>query len=145
MKILFPTDGSDASVAALTHLVDRLGWFKDPRIALLNVHFPLPYARAVAWAGRDAVQRYYDEEGDAALASSIAILEAKGIAHEAVRKVGEPAHEIASYAKEWGADLVAMGRRGDSAMAQMLMGSVTQKVIAASPVPVLVFDERSKE
>ncbi len=74
MKILFPTDGSDASVAALTHLVDRLGWFKDPR-SILNV--PAAYARAVAWAGRDAVQRYYDEEGDAALASSIAILEAK--------------------------------------------------------------------
>ena len=52
MKILFPTDGSEHSVAALRQLLSRLDWFAEaPQIALINVHPHLPYARAVAWAG----------------------------------------------------------------------------------------------
>ena len=58
MKILFPTDGSEASVTTLQHLLPRMRWFAEaPQVALLNVHLPLPYARAVAWAGKEAVHR----------------------------------------------------------------------------------------
>ena len=36
----------------------------------------------------------------------------------------------------WGADLVAMGRHGHSAVSTLLMGSVAQKVLATAHVPV---------
>lgn len=139
MKILFPTDGSEQSLAALRHLVPRLAWFRDaPQLALVNVHPHLPYARAVAWAGHEAAQRYYDEECAAALAPGSALLDEAGIAFERAQRVGEPAVEIVRFATEWGADLIAMGRHGYSAVTTLLMGSVAQKVIATAGVPVLL-------
>lgn len=141
MKILFPTDGSEASIAALRRLLPRLTWFTGtPQLAVVNVHPALPYARAVAWAGKEAVHRYYDEEGAAAIAPAEAVLAQAGIAFERVLRVGEPAHEIVRFASEWHADLIAMGRLGHSALSVMLMGSVTQKVIATSQVPVLLVE-----
>ncbi|HTQ02012.1 MAG TPA: universal stress protein [Casimicrobiaceae bacterium] len=141
MKILFPTDGSEAASAALRSLLPRLAWFATaPQLALVNVHPALPYARAVAWAGKEAVHRYYDEEGAAAIAPAEAVLAQGRVAFERVLRIGEAAHEIVRFADEWHADLIAMGRHGHSALRVMVMGSVTQKVIATSPVPVLLVE-----
>ena len=138
MKILCPTDGSEYSVAALRRLLPHLSWFTErPRLALLNVHPHLPYARAVEWAGKDAAHRYYEEEGSAALAPAAAVLDEMGIPYERVMKIGEPDHEIVKFAVEWHADLLAIGRHGHGAVATLLMGSVAQKVLAHSTVPVL--------
>jgi len=139
MKILFPTDGSAYSVDALRHLLERLPWFAGPVvIAVINAHPHLPYARAIAWAGKDAAARYYDEECSEALAPASAVLDDHGVPYERVHRIGDPAREIVNYAAECEADLIAMGRHGQSALVGMLMGSVTQKVLATSPVPVMV-------
>ena len=139
MKILFPTDGSEHSVAALRGLLSHLEWFAEPpQIALINVHPQLPYARAVAWVGKEAATRYYTDESSAALAPASAVLDERGIRYEQVAKIGEPAHEIVNYAAEWKADLVAMGRHGHSHIESMLMGSVAQKVLATVTIPVLL-------
>ena len=139
MKIVFPTDGSESSLAALHHLIPRLRWFAEaPQIAVVYVHLPLPYARAVAWAGKEAVHRYYEEESNAILATAASVLTQGGVPFEQAMRVGEPAHEILHFAGEWHADLIAMGRKGQGAIAAILLGSVAQKVIAASTVPVLL-------
>ena len=139
MRILVPTDGSDASVASISRLLLRLVWFAEaPSLAVVNVHPHIPYARAVAWAGKEAAHRYYDEECAVALAPACALFDAQGIAFERLQRIGEPALEIVRLAGEWNADLVAMGRHGHSAMATLLMGSVTQKVLATAAIPVLI-------
>jgi nucleotide-binding universal stress UspA family protein len=139
MKILFPTDGSERSLAALRGLMSHLNWFTEtPQIALINVHPQLPYARAVAWVGKEAAAQYYADESGAALAPAGAALAERGVRYEQVAKIGEPAHEIVKFAGEWRADLVAMGRHGQSHIAGMLMGSVAQKVLATVTIPVLL-------
>ncbi|MFO1413027.1 MAG: universal stress protein [Burkholderiales bacterium] len=138
MKILFPTDGSAQSLAALERLVPRLAWFPGAELALVNVHPQIAYGRAVAWAGREAVHRYYDEESSEALAPATALLGDRGVSYERVQRIGDPAVEIVRFAHEWGADLIAMGRHGQSAVATLLMGSVAQKVLATANLPVLV-------
>lgn len=139
MRIVIPTDGSAASSAALGDLLPRLAWFAQvPSLALIHVHEKIPYARAVAWAGKEAAQRYYDEESDAALAPGAALLEASGITFEKVRRVGDPAHEIVAFASAWKADCIAIGRHGHTAFEKLLLGSVAQKVVAASTLPVLL-------
>jgi len=141
MKMLFPTDGSPASTAALHRLVPRLAWFAPPlEIAIVNVHPTVPYARAAAWAGKEAVHRYYEEEGNAALAPIAAALDEQGIACERVLRLGEPAHEVVRFANEWGADLIALGRHGHGGVIAILLGSVAQKIIATSAIPVLLID-----
>lgn len=139
MRIVVPTDGSPASIAALKELLPRLSWFAErPALALVNVHEKLPYSRAVAWVGKDVAQRYYDEESGAALAPAIAVLEAAGVAFEKVCRVGDPAREIVDFSNEWKGDLIAIGRHGHSAFEKLLLGSVAQKVVAQSRAPVLL-------
>jgi nucleotide-binding universal stress UspA family protein len=139
MKIVFPTDGSEHSLASLARLVPRLAWFAGvPELALINVHPAIAYARAVTWAGKDAVHRYYEEESSEALAPATALLGDRGISYERVQRVGDPAAEIVRFAHEWNADLIAMGRHGHSAVATLLMGSVAQKVLATAGTPVLL-------
>ena len=139
MRIVVPTDGSPASLAALKELLPRLSWFAGPTVlALVHVHEKIPYARAVAWAGKDVAQRYYDEESDAAIAPGAALLGASGLSPEIVRRVGDPAQEIVLFANEWKADLIAIGRHGHSAFEKLLLGSVAQKVVASARQPVLL-------
>lgn len=139
MRIVVPTDGSAASLAALKELLPRLSWFaQTPSLALIHVHEKIPYSRAVAWVGKEAAQRYYDEESEAALAPGAALLGSSGVSFEKVLRVGDPAQEIVAFTGEWKGDLVAIGRHGHTALEKLLLGSVAQKVVAASKAPVLL-------
>ncbi len=53
-------------------------------------------------------------------------------------RVGNPAHEIVSYAQERGADLIVVGSRGHGTMKRLLMGSVADRVVHLSHGPVFV-------
>jgi nucleotide-binding universal stress UspA family protein len=56
-----------------------------------------------------------------------------------VNHVGpQPAHQIADIARDAGADLIVMGSRGHGAVAGLLLGSVTQRLLHVAPCPVLV-------
>lgn len=139
MKILFAVDGSAACLRALDALIARLGWFaQKPSLHLVYVHPAVPYARAVAYAGKERVQGHYDEDAEVALKPAREQCSAKGVGCEAVKLVGEAAPEIVRHAAESGYDLVAMGTRGHNAVATLIIGSVAQKVIATSTVPVLL-------
>jgi nucleotide-binding universal stress UspA family protein len=50
---------------------------------------------------------------------------------------GVPHREILSYVEEESIDLVVMGTHGRKGLDRYLLGSVTEKVVRASPVPVL--------
>jgi nucleotide-binding universal stress UspA family protein len=139
MKILFATDGSAHALAALKTLVDHLDWFRDHvDLTVINVHPALPYRRAAGWAGKDAIAKYYEEESDAALKSSVDELTRRGIPHTAAKRVGEPAPIIVETAREGAFDMIAMGTQGHTALATLMLGSVSAKVLAEAPVPVLL-------
>lgn len=55
----------------------------------------------------------------------------------AVVREGRPANEIADYAREIDADLVATGTRGRHGENRFLIGSVAERVVRICPVPVL--------
>jgi nucleotide-binding universal stress UspA family protein len=139
MKVLFATDGSPCAQGALRTLADRLAWFREPvELTLLNVHPPIPYLGATtSILGSEPVERYYREEGHAALAPSAAELTRRGIAHRLEKRVGDPAATIVAVAKAGGYDVIALGAQGHSALGGLLLGSVAIKVLAHASVPVL--------
>lgn len=57
---------------------------------------------------------------------------------EPIRAYGVIANEIVRHAYEKQVDQIAMGTRGMGAVGTMLLGSVAQRVIHQSPVPVLL-------
>jgi nucleotide-binding universal stress UspA family protein len=66
--------------------------------------------------------------------------EVKGSGVRYTREVleGPVGRTIAEHAERLGCDAIVMGRHGESALADMLMGSVAQKVLHASRLPVLL-------
>ncbi len=140
MKILAAVDGSAFSTHMLEGLCAHSAWFREaPTLTLVYVHLALPYKRAVAWVGKEAVHQYYEEESEAALAPAREVLAKLGVAFTVEKRVGDPAAEITRLAREGGFDLIAMGTHGHGGLTGLVMGSVTTKVIASSTIPVLLF------
>jgi len=77
-------------------------------------------------------------EGEDALQAARQRLDAAGISYTATILVGDVAQTIARHATEIGCDKIIMGSSGASAIAGLLLGSVTMKVIHLAQVPVTV-------
>lgn len=139
MKILLAVDGSSYSTRAVTYLASHLDWFQGGReLHLLHVKTPIPLGHARAAAGSEAVEKYYKEEAAAALAQAEALLKKSGIPYQTRYKVGDVAEEIQAYAKEHNIDMIVMGSHGHGALKNLVMGSVTTKVLALTNIPVLI-------
>jgi nucleotide-binding universal stress UspA family protein len=140
MKILFATDGSPAALAALESLLRHGDWFATrPELTLAHVQPPIPYGMAAGWVGHKTVNDFYGEESAKALKPAREALDRHGIAYSVEMRVGDPAKEIVGMARDGRFDAIALGTHGQTALASLMLGSVAQKVIALSTVPVLVF------
>ena len=61
-----------------------------------------------------------------------------GVQAEYTQTVGKPGKTICDLAKNWEADLILMGRRGYSALGELVLGSVSQYVVHHGPCSVLI-------
>lgn len=137
--VLFTTDGSDDSMAALDHAVD----VADRYGATLR-------ALSVADTNRDSVTVVEGEvvdalaeESEAAVRSAVERARARGL--DVVDEVGQgdPATAISEYARERGVDLVVMATRGRGGLDRLPLGGVTERVVRTSDAPVLTVPVRS--
>jgi nucleotide-binding universal stress UspA family protein len=140
--ILLATDGSDASVHAATLAVD-LARVHGARLTALYVVDPYPYL-GIGESNPMGFQAYMSAALDHAARahSQVAALCDKGgkPVELALRMAQDvPAAEgIINAAKEAQADLIVVGSHGRSGLGRMLLGSVAGKVVAHSPLPVLI-------
>ncbi|WP_336338976.1 universal stress protein [Haloarcula brevis] len=77
--------------------------------------------------GDSPAAAFLDEQSDAADGIEVTSAVREGVVHE----------EILDYADERGVDLVVMGTHGRTGVRRYLLGSVTEKVVRLSDVPVL--------
>jgi nucleotide-binding universal stress UspA family protein len=66
-----------------------------------------------------------------------------GIAQFLLR-AGDPAAEILKVIDEMKPAFVAMGTHGRTGLAHLILGSVTEKIVRSSPVPVLTVHARPR-
>ena len=138
MKLLIAIDGSESALRALGYVFDHKDFFSaNPDLVLVNVHLPVPSPRAKAFLGNEAIEQYYKEDFEEAMAPARAMLAGKPCRVIERSVVGQPATAIVAAAAQDCCDLIIMGTHGRSALGNLLMGSVTMRVIATSPVPVL--------
>lgn len=139
MKILLAVDGSKASRDAVTSLVRRATWFREPPfVHLLYVHLPVPRVGAFAGPSKAALTRYYSEEGALCLSGARGVLDKSPIRYEASILVGPIAGTICKEAAAKKCELIWMGTRGMGSGAGLLLGSTATKVLHASKVPVML-------
>ncbi|MBM3521702.1 MAG: universal stress protein [Alphaproteobacteria bacterium] len=138
MKILLPIDGSGYTKRMLAYLGahDEVFGAAD-EYTLLYVATPIP-PRARAAVGKEMVDKFQADETTAACKGVLPYFKQKGWKNRVVTKVGNAGDEIAKYATAGKFDLVVMGSHGHGALASLVMGSTSQRVLAACDVPVLL-------
>ena len=139
MKILLAVDDSPASLRAATEVV-RLaqGMKEEPAVHVVYVHPPIPMDFATRHVGREELDAYYRDEGEAVLKPSVGMLSEAGLAPIRHLHVGRPADVILQLVGELGCDLLCLGRHGRSAVADFFLGSVAHRVLQQATVPVLL-------
>ena len=137
-KILWATDFSDESREALLY-ADTLAQAHKAEIIGLHVvpdFSPALYdtvavvkgelTRRIAFIKDEAVKKLED------------LRKKKGIAFRSLVKEGTAAKQIIATAEEEKADLIVLGRKGQSAIERLFLGSVANQVLRSSPVPILL-------
>jgi nucleotide-binding universal stress UspA family protein len=94
-------------------------------------------ALGTPWPTHDQEERYLrflDQELERAVVSALAA-RAAGVTRHIVR--GDPVKRIEALATEIGASAICVGSTGKGAVERVLLGTVSQRIVRTSPVPVL--------
>ena len=134
--ILLPTDGIDGIAQAATHaqaLAERFG----ATVHVLSVvdtrnRFESPTSGLSTEAWKEAES----ERADHAIETTVAALPS-ALSVETAVVSGVPKTAILDYVDDEGMDMVVMGTHGRTGLDHYLIGSVAEKVVRRSPVPVV--------
>lgn len=134
-RILFPTDGSDGSTAALDHAVDLAEKY-DATLHGLYVVDQRTYAGLANDTDRESIRKSREAAGEEALRGVEE--SATGVAVETTLTFGVPDEEIVDAVSDHDIDLVVMGSHGRTGVRRAILGSTTENVLRRSSVPVHV-------
>jgi nucleotide-binding universal stress UspA family protein len=134
-NILVPMDGSRAALRALEYAAKRFRDSDNTCLLILNVQSRLPSSRTVTKA---MIAEYHERQSEDALAPARALVEKLGSVTQFYSRLGDPATEIAAFAKRTRCVEIIMGTRGLGRVSGILLGSVAQKVISLAHVPVVL-------
>ena len=137
-QILCPTDFDDLSTLALEHAV-RLAERTGAHLTMLYADRFLPPLEFTAQE-TDGVARSLDAERSNTLRSLQGYVRdhvPAAIPVEAMVAVDDPASAIAAETARRQVDVVAMGTHGRTGVDRLVVGSVTERVLSETQVPVL--------
>lgn len=139
-KILYPSDFSRYSLAALPMALDLADKYNAELHLLHVIDDSYQY-----WMGggesavpvaisEDEIAESAQHEMDKFVAENLS-----GLDGQLIKKMvnGRPFVEIINYARDEQIDLIVISTHGHGALASMLLGSVTEKVVRKAPCPVL--------
>jgi universal stress protein A len=138
-RILVPVDYSEPSRKALEL---ALGLEGVETIEVVHVWERPPYVAEELVPSHDGSRRSLGElireNAELEMTEFLAKVAARSEVHLAHRLLsGEPVSEILSEASKPGYDLLVVGSHGRTGMTRLLLGSVAEKVVRLSPIPVL--------
>jgi nucleotide-binding universal stress UspA family protein len=146
-SILVPTDFSAASRHALEIGIELASKF-DARLTLAHFWEVPPYPYFGVMGEWDLVTPI-GEAAEKQLASALAQAQQRLPRAISICRMGSPWQEILHVIDETQADLIVMGTHGRRGLSHALLGSVAEKVVRTSPVPVLTVQagkgERSEQ
>ena len=143
-KILVTTDLSDHSLAALEY-ASTLCLFYGAKLYLLHVEDVTPPAMYSTYVNDFYGREYRDREiGESRQelqnfveSRVVPLIGSSTVRAEPVLRLGEPVGEILRFVDEERIDLIIIATHGRTGFTHVLMGSVAEKLVRTSPVPVL--------
>lgn len=135
-KILVPTDGSENADRGIAHALD-MAVEHDAEIHVLFVVDEGVYGGSPATSSYElALEKIADEAEDVAEEVAEEATE-RGIDSTTSIRRGKPADEILRYVEDHEVDVVVMGKRGAGDPGKFRLGSVTERVLSGTDVPVV--------
>ncbi|SDY20690.1 universal stress protein [Halobellus clavatus] len=132
-RILVPLDGSESAMPALEHGIS-LAVEADATVHLVAVVDPYGLSSV---AERSEVEAELEE----AVTDAAARVQDAGATVRTAVESGFPHEELLSVVDREGIDLIAMGTHGRTGLDRYVLGSVAEKLVRLSPVPVLTVRE----
>ena len=140
--ILVPTDGSplaskavDSAIAFAAEVGARVtGYYaiEDMSMHHVGAHLTKDLVEEFERRSKAAAEQHASGPKEKAKAA--------GVEYDwRVSKVGQPHEGIIEAARDTGSDIIFMASHGHRGLTGMIVGSVTQKVLSHSKIPVLVF------
>jgi nucleotide-binding universal stress UspA family protein len=144
-KILVPTDGSEGALAAIELARDLLGGGIGKAVSLVHI---ASIAKAIAdysiintkWVDEELVKVTLIRHGHKILDQGKEIFNQAGLPVETIVELNDdPGERIIKLAREQSFDLIVMGSRGLSVVRELILGSVSSKVLHHAGCPVIIY------
>jgi nucleotide-binding universal stress UspA family protein len=136
--ILIPTDGSELAERGAAHgfaLAKSLG----AKVSVIFVVEPLSEMKGPFLEVLGKYAELRKEQATSALDSAAKMAKEAGVSCKTIQvESGHPHQAIIAAAEDRGCDLIVMSSHGRSGLSMLLIGSVTNKVLAHAKTPVLV-------
>jgi nucleotide-binding universal stress UspA family protein len=142
-KIMVATDGSGQARKAIEAAIE-LSKLSGAKLYAVYVIVPAGFSpRDFGW--EKALRDFLKDEGEKAVsfvedAGKTATVDVKPVILE-----GDPADRILEFAERENIDLIVMGTLGKTGLERFLLGSVAEKVVRHSKIPVMVVKGESGE
>jgi len=134
-KILVPVDGSEMAECALEHARTIATGCNVLEVILL---FVAEHVSPGLYQSSEEAKEKLVTWGKDILTRTEKRLANEGVAVRSVLLEGNPSEVIIDYAAKNGVDLIIMSTHGHSGLTRLAFGSVANKVVNSSPVPVLI-------
>jgi nucleotide-binding universal stress UspA family protein len=136
-KVMLPFDGSANALRAVNHVIQFARAGGKVSVHLVHAHEePLLYGELGIFVSKEQIADLQQKHSEALLAPAEKLLGDAKVPFEKEILVGAIAERIATRAAELGCHAIVMGTRGMGSIGNLLMGSISTKVVHLATVPV---------
>ena len=139
-KILIATDGSEYIKKAVTHAIDLAKLYGAELHAVYVMDIKIDYGPKSYLStdlSTESLENFLRHEGEEATKHIEEQAAQEGLSVKKWIVKGHPAEEILKLADEQSVDMIVMGTLGKSGIEKFVLGSVADKVIRNSRIPVM--------
>ncbi len=138
MKILLAIDGSAASLEAVRFVMRMAQDGLNTSVVLANVQEPATLYELVVAHDPQVIEQVSAAAGANTLLAAETLLKDANIDYQCEIASGDPAHTLVDILENFECDLVVMGASGMTALRSALLGSVSNEMLHAAGVPVMI-------
>ncbi|MDD4802572.1 MAG: universal stress protein [Syntrophomonas sp.] len=143
-RVLVATDGSESAMGAVKLAKEMMlnGFVKH--VTLIHV-----VENAVDWKSYSIINTKFNnaeefnkavvEKGTQALQAAEDLFKQSGLTVDSSIRFGKPEEEIVGHSEKHNCDLIIMGNRGLSKMEDIILGSISKKVMHLAKAGVIVY------